>query len=312
MSTIFFFVCLIILIGVIAAISAPFWRKDPTTPAGNNERCSLLWVAEEDQERADLSVEREVLLQSLQELDVELAQGRLEPEDYERLKATDEQRLLGVMDRLEALAATIQPPSSSEQDRQPGIAWGSAIAVSLVIVTLSVGTYGFLQWRTINRLVGIQTERTGRMPDPREMVARLEARLKENPDDVQGQMMAGRSYMVLERMDDAKNAYEKVLELDPRNHEAHYNLGVIMIEERKFDDPKVFEAALKHFDLVLVDRPNEPGVNWYKGLALWYLKRYRETEEFWATAYKNLDPGSTDADFVKQALAKLRNGETPF
>ena len=306
MSTIFFFVCLTILVGVIAAISSPFWRKDPTAPE------LISREAEEDQERADLSVEREVLLQSLQELEVELAQGRLEQEDYDRLKATDEQRLLGVMDRLEALAATGRPSSATEQARQPGSAWGSAIAVSLVVVILSVGTYGFLQWRTVNRLVGIQTERTGQMPDPREMVARLEARLKENPDDVQGQMMAGRSYMVLERMDDAKKAYAKVLELEPRNHEAHYNLGVIMIEQRKFDDPKIFEAALKHFDRVLVDRPNEPGVNWYKGLALWYLKRYRETEEFWATAYKNLDPGSQDADFVKQALAKLRNGETPF
>ena len=306
MSTIFFFVCLTILIGVIAAISSPFWRKDPAA----SELISR--DAEEDQERADLSVEREVLLQSLQELGVELAQGRLEQEDYDRLKATDEQRLLGVMDRLDALADTGRPASSSEQASQPGSAWGPAVAVSLVVVILSVGTYGFLQWRTINRLVDIQTERTGQMPDPREMVARLEARLKENPDDVQGQMMAGRSYMVLDRMDDAKKAYAKVLELDSRNHEAHYNLGVIMIEERKFDDPKIFEAALEHFDRVLIDRPNEPGVNWYKGLALWYLKRYRETEEFWATAYKNLDPGSQDADFVKQALAKLRDGETPF
>ena len=306
MSTIFFIVCLTILIGVIAGMSSPFWRKDPATPELISQE------AEEDQERADLSVEREVLLQSLQELDIELAQGRLEQKDYERLKATDEQQLLGVMDRLEVLTATGRLPLSSEQPRQRGNAWGSAIAVSLVVVIFSIGTYSFLQWRTINRLVGIQTDRAAQLPDPREMVARLEARLRENPDDVQGQMLAGRSYMALDRVDDAKKAYEKVLELDPRNHEAHYNMGVIMIEERKFDDPKLFETALKHFDVVLVDRPNEPGVNWYKGLALWYLKRYRETEEFWATTYNNLDPGSTDAEFVKQALAKLRNGETPF
>ena len=306
MSTIFLIVCITILIGVIAGISSPFWRKDPTASGLISQE------AEEDQERADLSVEREVLLQSLQELDVELAQGRLEQEDYERLKATDEQRLLGVMDRLEVLTATGRLPLSSEQPTQRGNAWGSAIAVSLVVVIFSIGTYSFLQWRTINRLVGIQTDRAAQLPDPREMVARLEARLRENPDDVQGQMLAGRSYMALDRVDDAKKAYEKVLGLDPRNHEAHYNMGVIMIEERKFDDPKLFEAALKHFDVVLIDRPNEPGVNWYKGLALWYLKRYRETEEFWATTYNNLDPGSTDAEFVKQALAKLRNGETPF
>jgi len=47
-------------------------------------------------------------------------------------------------------------------------------------------------------------------------------------------------------------------------------------------------------------------------VALWYLKRYRETEEYWATAHTNLKPGSQDAEFVKQALAKLREGETPF
>ncbi len=304
MSTIFFIVCLAILIGVIVGISSPFWRKDPTAPE------LISREAEKDQERADLSVEREVLLQSLQELEVELAQGRLEAEDYERLKATDERRLLSVLDRLDTLAST--DPAPSEQPRPSANAWGPAIAGSLVVITLSIGIYGFLQWRTINRLVGIQTERAAQMPDPREMVARLEARLKENPDDVQGQMLAGRSYMAMDRIDDAKKAYEKVLELDPRHHEAHYNLGVIMIEERKFDDPNVFEAALVHFDVVLVDRPNEPGVNWYKGLALWYLKRHRETEEFWATAYKNLDPNGPDAEFVKQALAKLRNGETPF
>ena len=76
--------------------------------------------------------------------------------------------------------------------------------------------------------------------------------------------------------------------------------------------PKIFAAALKHFDVVLIDLPNQPGGNWYKGLALWYLKRHRETEEYWATAHTNLTPGSQDAEFVKQALIKLRKGETPF
>ena len=306
MSILFIIVCAIILIGVIAAVSSPFWRKDPFTPE------LISREAAEDQERADLSVEREVLHQSLHELDIELAQGRLEPEDYERLKATDERRLLGVLDRLEALAASASPQSSLAYPEKTGGAWGSAVAASLLVLVLAVGVYGFLQWRTINRLVNIQTDMAQQAPDPRDMVARLEARLKENPDDVQGQMMAGRSYMALNRMEEAKAAYKKVLALDPRNHEAHYNLGVIMIDERKFDDPKIFEAALKHFDVVLVDLPNQPGVNWYKGLALWYLKRYRETEEFWATAHKNLQPGSQDAEFVKQALAKLRKGETPF
>ena len=224
MSLIFIIICFVILIIVITAISSPFWKKDPTTPELISQE------AAEDQERADLSVEREVLRQSLQELDVELAQGRLEQEDYDRLKATDERRLIDVLDRLEALAATQTHESSTEQTKKTGTAWGSAIAASLIVLVLSVGIYSFLQWRTINRLVDVQAQMTTQQaPDPREMVARLEARLKKNPDDVQGQMMAGRSYMALNRVDDAKKAYEKVLELDARNHEAHYNLGLSLI-----------------------------------------------------------------------------------
>ncbi len=306
MSPIFLAICLMILIGVIAAVASPFRRTDRAT-------FNLMGRdAEDNQERADLFIERDVLRQSLRELDIELAQGRLEQDDYERLQATDERQLLSVLNRLNALAAPVTQPLFPERMPHSGTAWGSAIATSLIVAVLSMGIYGFLQWRTINRLVNVQAGMSAQTPDPGAMVARLEARLKENPDDVEGQMMAGRSYMAMSRIDEAKQAYGKVLALAPRNHEAHYNLGVIMIEQRQFDDPNIFRAALKHFDAVLVDLPNQPGVNWYKGLALWYLKRYRETEEYWATAHKNLKPGSPDAAFVKQALAKLRKGETPI
>ena len=306
MSTIFYSICSIILILVVTAISSPFWRKDPTAPS------LITQEAADDQERADLSVEREVLRRSLQELEDELAQGRLEFEDYERLKATDERRLLKILDRMETLSQPSGVRKTAKSAPTSTSSWVGAVASIAVVLVLSSGIYGFLQWRTIQKLVDLQTQIPTQGPDPREMVGRLEERLRKNPDDLEGQIMAGRSYMALNRMEDALKAWTKVLELDPENNQGHYNLGVLLIDTRKFDDPALFQTALKHFDTVLVDLPNQPGVNWYKGLALWYLKRYRETEEAWANAYKNLKPGSQDAEFVKAALAKLREGETPF
>jgi len=306
MSTIFYIVSFIILILVVVPISLPFWRKDPTTPS------FITQEAADDQERADLSVEREVLRRSLLELEDELAQGRLEQEDYERLKATDERRLLKVLDRLETL---LQPSVSKKTDTTistPKTSWVGAGASIAVVLVLSIGIYEFLQWRTVQKLVDLQTQMPTQGPDPREMVGRLEERLRKNPNDLEGQIMAGRSYMALERLEDAQKAWTKVLELDPQNNQAHYHLGVMLIDTRKFDDPALFQTALKHFDTVLIDLPNQPGVNWYKGLALWYLKRPRETEEAWTNAYKNLKPGTQDRDFVKAALTKLRDGETPF
>ena len=301
----FLFPLLVILAIVLFALTVPFWRKDP----------SPISFAQDDdraQEQADLQVERETLARSLQELEMEVTQGRMERVDYERLKATDERRLLQVLDRLEELKEMEASPAAelaSGTTRRGG--WGRAIASGSIVLLASLGIYGLLQFQQGQRILEAQ-ERMGGGPNPLEMVAKLEARLKENPDDLQGQIMAGRSYQALDRLPEAKKAWEKVLELDPKQNEAHYNLGVAMIETRKFDDPELFKEALAHFDVVLKDLPNQPAVNWYRGLALWYLDRKQETDAAWTLASQNMEPGSKDAEFVKDALTKLRAGHVPF
>ena len=52
-------------------------------------------------------------------------------------------------------------------------------------------------------------QQAGNGPDVLAMVAKLEKRLQAQPDDVQGWLMLGRSYMALQRLDDAVNAYDK-------------------------------------------------------------------------------------------------------
>ncbi len=291
---------------VVLVLSSPFWRKDSDTFVVGQG-------ADQNQELADLTIERDVLAESLQELEVDLAQGRLAADDYARLKATDERRLLQVLDGLDRLTssrASASPPAPLALTTTPW--WVGAVLPGLGVLIASFGIYFYLQGRSLENLAALQTQSGSGVPDPREMVARLEARLRENPDDLKGQILAGRSYMAMERMSDAQRAWAKVLELDPRNSEAHYNLGVILVETRKFDDPELFQTALAHFDKALVDVPTEPGPNWYRGLALWYLKRNRETDEAWTTAFKSLKPGSQDAEFVKGALEKLRAGKVPF
>lgn len=300
-------IALALLLGtVLIILTSPFWRKDPD-PIPLDEHDAL------DQELADLSVEREVLVRSLHELDVELAQGRLERDDYERLKATDEHRLAQVLARLDTLTAQQEEkrPVSQTTPASPRRVWIPLIACTALVMAASLGIYTFVHWQALQRMVANSSPASG-APNPLEMVARLEERLRNNPDDLEGQIMAGRSYMALERYEDARRAWEKVLELDPTNHEAHYHLGVILIETRTFDDPEIFKQALHHFDTIIVDLPNQPGINWYRGVALWYLKRYREADEAWTTAFKNLEPGSRDAQFVKDALTKLRAGQPPF
>ena len=298
---------------VILVLSYPFWNKTQAPmPVG--------YDTSEAQERIDLEIEKQVILTSLSELDIDLAQERLIQADYQRLKATDEHRLLQILNKLDhpnILSKPDHPDILSKPDHPntPAMHWTGYALLGLLVIGSASGIYYYLNWKQTAELQAAQRQAGSGgqgMPDPREMVTRLEARLRTNPNDLQGQIMAGRSYMALERVGDATTAWNKVLELDPKNYEAHFNLGVILLQTRKIDDPKIFEGALAHFDIALIGNPMEPGVHWYKGVALVHLKRYKEAEENWTTAFQNLAPGSEDAKFVKEALQSLRTGKPPL
>ena len=297
---------LLIVLGIVLfALTLPFWRRDPSP-------ISFGLDDNREQEYADLQVERGVLNQSLQELEMERTQGRMDLADYERLKATDEHRLLQLLDRLETLKGMEQAATDDQSQAASGRkSWVPAIASGTIVLVASIGIYSILQMQAAQKLMAVEAQMGGG-PNPMEMVAKLEARLKENPDDLQGQIMAGRSYQALGRTAEAQQAWEKVLELDPKQHEARYNYGVLLIDTRKIDDPELFKKALAHFDMVLADLPNQPAVNWYRGIALWYLDRKQETDAAWSLAAQNMEPGSQDLDFVKESLTKLRAGQTPF
>ena len=59
------------------------------------------------------------------------------------------------------------------------------------------------------------------------MVQRLAARLRQNPDDLDGWLRLGRAYGVLGRRDDAIHAFEQALRVDPENMAAKQALAAL-------------------------------------------------------------------------------------
>jgi len=302
-----------ILGAVVLILVLPFLKQP-------DESTSFVYSAQEDQDKIDLEIEKESLLKSLSELQDEKEQGKFGEEVYLRLKATDEYRLAGVLGRLDQFSSRSKPPSSSKaiQKTLPstGWNWASAISLGILVLSCSTGIYFTLQWKENDQRLANQRNPQGPvgrqgMPDPLEMVARLEARLKENPNDLQGQIMAGRSYQALERLEDAQKAWKKVLALDPQNDEAHFNLGAVLINSAEPGNIKPYREALEHLEIVLVKFPREPVLLWYQGVALVHLRRFSEADESWTTAYQNLVPGTQDAENIKQALKNLREQRAP-
>jgi cytochrome c-type biogenesis protein CcmH len=101
-------------------------------------------------------------------------------------------------------------------------------------------------------------------PDVAAMVAKLETHLREDPNDLTGWVMLGRSYVALERMDDAIVAYDHAHRLDAGNAEAALGLGEAMSLRA---GGNITAEAAKLFEQALTLEPGNPKALLYGGFA---------------------------------------------
>ena len=94
-----------------------------------------------------------------------------------------------------------------------------------------------------------------------EMVESLAARLQVNPDDLAGWRMLARSYGVLQRHEDAADAWREALVLSEGAVEDWRGLALALIQER---NPETAPAVKEAFEEVLLQAPEDP-------LALYFL-----------------------------------------
>jgi cytochrome c-type biogenesis protein CcmH len=101
-------------------------------------------------------------------------------------------------------------------------------------------------------------------PDVLAMVAKLESHLRDDPNDPTGWLMLGRSYVALERLDDAIQAYDHAHRLDANNAEAALGLGEAMSLRA---GGNITPPAAQLFEQALTLAPASPKALLYAGFA---------------------------------------------
>jgi cytochrome c-type biogenesis protein CcmH len=101
-------------------------------------------------------------------------------------------------------------------------------------------------------------------PDVAAMVAKLEQRLRDQPDDLKGWLMLGRSYLALDRFADAVTAYVHAHQLDGQNAEAAMGLGESLSLRA---GGEITPEAAQLFEQALVLAPANPKALLYGGFA---------------------------------------------
>jgi cytochrome c-type biogenesis protein CcmI len=144
---------------------------------------------------------------SLAELDTASADGVLDA-----ASCADERR------RIEADLASLPAEDIVAPEPPARTTWPIAIVVMILVPACTVGLYVYVQgpfWQALDAERNAPAA-TGPV-DPAAMVARLEARLAKNGNDVEGWKRLGRSYVVLGRPDDARRAYDRAAQLAPED-----------------------------------------------------------------------------------------------
>jgi cytochrome c-type biogenesis protein CcmH len=181
------------------------------------------------------------------------------------------------------------------RDRQSRLL-GALLAVT--VIGASAGLYPL--WSNWNWHAPAQSGASAG-PDVAAMVAKLEKRLQEEPNDLKGWLLLGRSYLTLNRLDDAVVAYDHAYRLDPKNVVAAMGLGEAMSLRA---GGNITPRAAQLFEEALALAPADPKALLYGGFAAAVRGDRALARTRWQ-ALKDLNPPPEIVQMLDARIAEL-------
>lgn len=239
---------------------------------------------------ANISIYRD----QLRELEADLAAGTLAQADYERARAELEARLLEDVREQPA-------PAARRSGRGAALVTAALVPIVALGVYFAVGSPSAIVRQPEPHVSAQQVEA---------MIERLAAKMRENPADVDGWKLLGRSYAALGRFDQAAEAFSKAAANAPRDPDLLADLADVLAMARgqKLDgEPEKLVLRALELD------PNHLKALALAGTAAYERKEYAAAAAYWQRMLPHVAPGSEDARSIEQnvndarALAGMRS-----
>ena len=143
-------------------------------------------------------------------------------------------------------------------------------------------------------------------PDVNQMVESLAERLQEQPDDVNGWIMLGRSYMTLGNYAGAADAYRRAVQLESaQNAQTLVALGVALVEN---NGRQIAAESISAFENALALESNNPEALFWGGIGAFNSGNSELAAERWETLLAT-DPPAQVRNILVERIAAWR-GET--
>jgi cytochrome c-type biogenesis protein CcmH len=256
-----------------------------------------------DQDELNLAVFR----QQLEELQADLAAGNLDDTQYQAARRDLERELLYDVHATGAQADSVKGTASRV----------TALMLVLAIPASTIGLYRYLGDGAIipvletaasttapqSQTTGHPSAPGGQMPPMDVLVERLAKKMDENPNDLNGWLMLGRSYFAIGQPQKALGALEKAYALGPQNP----NVMVAYAQALANNDggrltgrpAELVRAALE------IDANNVTG-RWLDGIIAYRAGEYPRAIKRWESILGDLDPNAKQVADLRGLIADAR------
>lgn len=242
-----------------------------------------------------------VIRQQLAELDADLATGKLDKTQYDAARSDIERELL--YDLGSAGNEPLEKPARS--GRWIALLIIPAIPLCAILLYQLMGSAELIDQIQQARLSQSQPvqQSSQSLGSVEDMVAKLAARLQQQPDDLKGWVMLARSYAIMKRYSEAETAYANVLRLGGENADllTDYVDTMVMADGGTFNEES---AALLLRALEL--EPDNLKALWLAGHWKNQSGDYQAALDYWQQAAAKLPPDSEDAAVITGQINQLQ------
>nr|VFK55674.1 MAG: cytochrome c-type biogenesis protein CcmH [Candidatus Kentron sp. TC] len=143
-------------------------------------------------------------------------------------------------------------------------------------------------------------------PSVEEMVTRLASRLREDPNNTEGWLILGRSYMALGRMEEARAAFGEALERWPKNPEVLVGYAKLLARENK---GAMAGRPLELVRTALRVAPDFPAALWLAGIAAQQRNDHTGAIEYWERLQKKGGLEEREQRMLAELLREARKSK---
>jgi cytochrome c-type biogenesis protein CcmH len=286
---VFWIICAILVAIALAFVIPPLLQSAGKEPTNTDKEASVA-----------------VYRDQISELESDLQNGIISPGQYQRDRDEIERRLL------EDVATLVQ----SSERKGKNLAGGHKLvyAIAFIVPAIAVALYlriGNPAAMSASTMLARAPVAGSFQPDApmtqqgiEANVAALARRLQQNPSDVQGWTMLGRSYLTLEKYEEAAESYAKATALKPDDADlwADYAFAMAMANGQRLAGPpqKLIKKALS------LD-PENPKALELAGSAAFEARNYNEAVMYWQRLLAKSPPDSELAQALLERINKAKS-----